>query len=555
MTSDGELIQKGLSLLDKNRSLVVGVLFFVLAGLARMVAVRMPFAMEVLLSMANSFLLVGLALGWGASLWYRLLPGRIRIYFVTSAFIMVVWMLLRSARYRISALSDAAALMCWYGYYACHLGIVCLLFLTCVWLWEQNGHEARALRAIVLVTMVLVSIGLLSNGRHGLAFSFAQAAPGKNDPYAYGPLYYVAVALTYGLTGISVLLLVYLRKLPGLAGRSFVPLAILVASGLYARVTVFVFDPLRLPNPYLYPEIACFSLLLIEEWLVRCRLIPSNERYQELFEGMEDALCITDSHLNVVYQTTALPAESREELREALHAPQRRGSCVLRGQGLDVGYVFWATDLSLLDRMNSELMQASAELAGENELLEAQNELLARKARLEAREQVWDAAVQGVLPSIERLRSQLDGLGTEDPSNEDLALMCVRGTYVKRAINLRLLSQESEGALMSSELVLCIEESLRACDAYGVCGAVSYAGGQMDPTCAIGLYERFEQMLEELLPELSSVLVHVDVDGECIHLVLEPASLAHAINGMGVVSSEEDGALYASLGAQKRVYA
>ena len=544
------------------RPILVEVAAFLAGGLLRLVQItidnlNIPYSPAV--AVTACFVYVGTFAWWRTSLRQRLLPSRLRSLAETSAVAMAAMIVVRELKYRHAGLSPSLTLFCWYLYYPLRLMFPLLLLLAGLSLIaRRRGRErgSKALQAALVMVALVISVGVLTNDVHHLAFAPNNGLPlSDTGGYSYGPVYFAATLFEVACTLACVLIL--LRNRTGqLRGRPWA-IALAPMSTAYALllVRVLLLDPAGIRSVWEFPEITCFGMLLTWEALIYLGVFPHNERYAELFEATTLPLRLADSSLATVYETSIPIQASADELRAALAAPVAlTRDTRLEGHALQAGYTFWESDLSAINRMNDELAEVTEDLSEQNDLLAAENDLRERQERIAARTAVYEHAVGELVPQLTSLREHVAQLDAEAPDlAEELAWANVEGAYVKRAVNLRLVAAERP-SLDVRDLVSCVDETLRALRQLGVaCSVTARGGSSVGSGDAIALYGAFQQVIELAGRQIGGLLVHVDVDAPALDLELEPSAACTAeelvalLADAGIAAFEEDDTVFAHL--------
>ncbi|MBR1586334.1 MAG: hypothetical protein IJ662_12400 [Clostridia bacterium] len=441
----------------------------------------------------------GLLIFWIQSVHARLLPFRARTYGIASAVLMVVFLILRSFKYRI-AFSNAVVRYTWYAYYLPLALIPTLFWMACIRIRRGDQKSKRDERWLLLPAGILAAC-FLTNDLHRLAFlPLVDAASliGDTGTYTHGVLFYGMYLWVVLATAVGVILL--LKETRKNIYKAL-PIAAALALWLLMITANVVMTTYALRRPYEVPEIHIFCLLLIFEICIREGLIPHNEHYAAIFGALRQPALICDQAFAPVYQTAAPVRADRAQMEAALMKdvyPQR--DLRLRGKAIRGGYAFWTADESALHRLNEELEEANQVLSEENNVIAAEKELREEKARVEARSRLYLSAAEQVYPTQKEIAALLNQI---TPDRENLrpvmARVMVLNAYAKRRANFLL----AESAVVSAnEMRLALEETARYLP---YCGTEAYvdctAAADRATEDAMALYDTFEQVIEALLPD------------------------------------------------------
>ena len=524
--------------------------FLLLAGVLNVCARQAGYYLNTVMFCAQLLLYAGLLMFWLQSVYNRLLPSRPRAYIITAAMLMLLYLALRTVRYRVA--HDAVFMrLCWYAYYAPVLLAPTLFLMSCVCI--RREQRLLGLERLLLLPALALLLGMLTNDAHCLAFApHAGVQPfyGNTGTYTYGPLFYITYAWVYLTMSAAILMLTAAaRRMENkrAAVRPFLFLLLLpVLAGLIQGLKQESW--LRL---YEYPEICIFCMLGAIEMCIRSRFMPCNSDYVAFFAAMRMPAAIADRALRTVYKTEAPLNASAAQLKAALSAPvYLNGDMRLHGKALGAGHVFWAEDESRLRRLNEQLEAANGALEGENELMEEENRLRERRAHVALRNRVYAQVSERMYPAQKRLAELLQGVRPEDAAFRDtIARALVIGAYIKRGTNL-LLAEAEKDRISSRELYLALCESARY---LGYCGMrMQVAAFEETPIPreeALSLYTCFEEMLEAWQP-LPARLSAAFSEGELRLITDASGAPAPRALSLPLRTEESDGVLYLTLTAK-----
>ena len=396
---------------------------------------------------ADLMIYSGLILFWLQSVRRRLLPSPARRYLLASGALMLLFLLLRTVKYRIVQWSTPMERYCWYGYYVPTI-LVPTLFLMTSFYFGNTPEQHSRIRRYPLILGIVLTLGVLTNDLHNLAFRFkpnpiTKAFYGENGTYTHGVLFYAAYFWAGCMITAGIVLLISVsRKMKDWkrAIRPFVCMLLIIpVTSLNNRLSAA-----HLPQPYLSQEVLIFCMIGVLEFSIRNHLLPHNEYYDMFFSKLNLPVSITDKAFAPVYQTTFSVTSDKENMRKAVGSfvypePDTR----LSGMALDAGYAFFEEDESTLHRLNEELRDANEVLSMENELLAREQELIAEKAAIEERNALYTKAARAVYPTQKRISALLETAEPETPSfRTDMARILFVTAYVKRKANFVMLEAD-----------------------------------------------------------------------------------------------------------------
>ena len=475
------------------------------------------------------------------------------------SWMVLLLILLRAIKYSAFAEVGVLARHTWYFYYVPML-LLPLLFFYISLLVSPKGAFKLKKRWLWMLALTLVFIGLvLTNDRHQLVFAFKPGFADWDSDYSYGLLFYIISAWQYLLSLAAVIMLLIQCRISSAKKNAWVIL-IPVSVG---TVMISLLLTKKIPthngvNIFEFPEALIFTVATVLECCMQLGLIPTNADYGKLFREFSLAAQITDKSGKPVYSSYAAVPLSPEQI--ALSDGTRISEhAVLHKMAIPGGFGFWQDDLTELDRLNDELLEAKENLAQEVELTRLSNQLKEKQMTIEQRTRVYDAIAA-------RTRNQSQAISllavaarqSTDVSQKEKyrGQITLLAAYIKRFANLMLLSEETE-SIAAGELGLSVSEVLRYLNYYGVPSELfNSADCPIIATAALAVFEAFESLAEKNLSELRGVFVNLSEQPACVvfKLTMEHAALSLAeevrenLAGVGVSAEEarEDDILYIS---------
>jgi len=510
----------------------------------------LPGFCSTLLFVLNFAIYTALLLWWTQSVYTRLLPSPARRCILAAGAMMLLFLLIRSVKYRLAVYASLLEHFCWYAFYVPMAFIPALFLATCLCMEPERRGRKTEIR-LTLIAAALISVLVATNDLHFWMFRpiGSEVQGGVWNSYTLGPLWY----LTYGfvivcvLLGLTLLALADRRRHSG--RRTLLPALILL--GMLAILTL-ADRPLSramLASPWTFPDAATFCMLGIFESCIRSRLIPFNENYIDYFARMRLPAEITDPMQRTVYRTASAIEADPAARSAALTAPMLLpdGHTRLTGKRISSGFAFWAGDESTLQSLNRALEEANEVLETENDLLRFETEQAAERLRVDTRNRLYaeaDASVQDTQRKIGALLQRLQPERTDYP--ETLAKILLMNAYIKRKTNFVLQAAERE-SVTANELYLALEESSRFLCLCGVDASTEQKTERdfLNAEAAV-LYDSFELLTEAFAEQAQHLLVLLTDEG--VRLMADcalPFSLPNVPAEAEL--SEEDGLLYLTL--------
>ena len=520
---------------------------FILAGVFRQLDQDIPPLAAAACFMLTNLIYIGLAMAWGFSISNRILHKNVRQYLLLGCAMAVMWMFLRTVKYRFFEDNHVTRYL-WYLYYVPQILAPLFSLFAALEVGRREGDAISPKWYLLLIPATLLIGGVLTNDLHQTVFRATPGVATLEDDYTHGWLYYIVMAWTI------VLLLtpggVVYRKCRVFESRRYawVPLGIFLGG--------FALCALSFANIYTFhkmPECFCLTFAAFWESCLQVGLLPTNGHYRYFFFESTVAAQIVDGQGCPVYRAQNAPDLTPDQLdaaaREAilLNADTR-----LQSAPVQDGRVYWVEDLSKINRIQGQLAEINARLSEENELIQAENALKRQRAQIEEKNRLMNEMIALVQPQLFQINRLLEEENAQILNVQNLKQVCLLGAYVKRRVNLALICDQKT-VVPVDELTHCIRESLTYLTQYGaVCALHQEGKGSVRSCDAQTAYDFFEDCLEAALPSLSALMVRVEC-GErfSVRLMMEDAAglpKADKYRALGKLTIDDaDGALCATL--------
>ncbi len=469
----------------------------------------------------NCIVLNALFLSWGLSVVRRFPQKQMRLHLLVFVVSCVLLTLLRTVKYAFVTWDGTLQRHLWYAYYTPFVFGPAALFNASTFLGKPDDADTPKGGIAVYLVSALLSVGILTNDLHALAFRFAPGFADWQTDYTHGPLYYTAAAwmLFCGVCMIvNAMRTAFSRRL---VRTAWIPILVLAAA--FAAGFLLFFADHR-PPAFLalieLPEYVCLCGIAFWESMAAARIISGNKDYPELFAASSLRAGIADSSFRVRQVSEngvrPEPQELRRALGGAIELPD--GSTLLKARPVRGGFFYWTENISSMRQLNRELDETADYLNEENAAMRLAAEIDETRIRTAQQNRVYDRVTQALLPQLDAISAWTDELPQdEDDFRARLQKIGVLLAYCKRYGNL-LIQADEHTLLTGAELFPCFEESAKALKNAGVACAVSTDPSVTLPVReAAALYRWFETVVEQTLPVLGRV--EVSLDGEpCLHL-------------------------------------
>ena len=476
---------------------------------------------------------------WGFSLDRRIIQRQTLHCLRLTAVLMLLWLILRTLKY--SVVTDLTA-----GRYIWYLYYLPMLFLPLLWVYIAlsmgKSEDYRLSRGIGMLSIIPAALFLLviTNDLHQQVFAFKSGVPGLpvSGTYSYRPLYFICLGWMVVCMAFSLVCLFRKSRIPSGEGKRITPFVLGCAMLLYSILYLSGIPAVR----WWFGDMNVMFCLLyaaIYESCIRCRMIPSNTGYVELFEATTLAACIADRSGRIVLRSRAAD--------ENMTCPQE-GQRIVRPDGMRIssapisgGYAVWQDNVRQLAELrtrlnvNREEMERNKKKLKDAYLVQKSLHELTEKNRiyneLEAKHSRQTAQMRQMLARCER----------SGPAERRSLLkkVLLLGTYIKRSANLYFLSSEYQW-LPQQELRLTVDEAVRTLTACGTeCGVIYRTTGPMRTSEVVRLFDLLEIVAETTVDDLRSLFI--SVSDSAMDLSVECAADLSAIASPEVTVRREDG--------------
>ena len=476
---------------------------------------------------------------WGFSLDRRIIQRQTLHCLHLTAALMLLWLILRTLKY--SVVTDLTA-----GRYIWYLYYLPMLFLPLLWVYIAlsmgKSEDYRLSRGIGMLSIIPAALFLLviTNDLHQQVFAFKSGVPGLpvSGTYSYRPLYFICLGWMVVCMAFSLVCLFRKSRIPSGEGKRIMPFVLGCAMLLYGILYLSGIPAVR----WWFGDMNVMFCLLyaaIYESCIRCRMIPSNTGYVELFEATTLAACIADRSGRIVLRSRAAD--------ENMTCPQE-GQRIVRPDGMRIssapisgGYAVWQDNVRQLAELrtrlnvNKEEMERNKKKLKDAYLVQKSLHELTEKNRiyneLEAKHSRQTAQMRQMLARCER----------SGPAERRSLLkkVLLLGTYIKRSANLYFLISEYQW-LPQQELRLTVDEAVRALTACGTeCGVIYRTTGPMRTSEVVRLFDLLKIVAETTVDNLRSLFI--SVSDSAMDLSVECAADLSVVASPEVTVRREDG--------------
>ena len=476
---------------------------------------------------------------WGFSLDRRIIQRQALHCLRLTAALMLLWLILRTLKYSVVT-GLAAGRYIWYLYY------LPMLFLPLLGVYIAlsmgKSEDYRLSRGTGMLSIIPASLFLLviTNDLHQQVFAFKSGVPGLpvSGTYSYRPLYFICLGWMVVCMAFSLVCLFRKSRIPSGEGKRITPFVLGCAMLLYSILYLSGIPAVR----WWFGDMNVMFCLLyaaIYESCIRCRMIPSNTGYVELFEASTLAACIADRSGRIVLRSRAAGKD--------MTCPQE-GQRIVRPDGMRIssapisgGYAVWQDNVRQLAELRTRLNANKEEMERNKKKLK--DAYLVQKSlhELTEKNRIYNELEAKHSRQTAQMRQMLARCESAGPAERRSLLkkVLLLGTYIKRSANLYFLSSEYQW-LPQQELRLTVDEAVRALTACGTeCGVIYRTTEPMRASEVVRLFDLLEIVAETTVDDLRSLFI--SVSDSAMDLSVECAADLSAIASPEVTVRQEDG--------------
>ena len=476
---------------------------------------------------------------WGFSLDRRIIQRQTLHCLRLTAALMLLWLILRTLKYSVVT-GPAAGRYIWYLYY------LPMLFLPLLGVYIAlsmgKSEDYRLSRGTGMLSIIPAALFLLviTNDLHQQVFAFKSGVPGLpvSGTYSYRPLYFICLGWMVVCMAFSLVCLFRKSRIPSGEGKRITPFVLGCAMLLYGILYLSGIPAVR----WWFGDMNVMFCLLyaaIYESCIRCRMIPSNTGYVELFEASTLAACIADRSGRIVLRSRAAGKD--------MTCPQE-GQRIVRPDGMRIssapisgGYAVWQDNVRQLAELRTRLNANKEEMERNKKKLK--DAYLVQKSlhELTEKNRIYNELEAKHSRQTAQMRQMLARCESAGPAERRSLLkkVLLLGTYIKRSANLYFLSSEYQW-LPQQELRLTVDEAVRALTACGTeCGVIYRTTEPMRASEVVRLFDLLEIVAETTVDDLRSLFI--SVSDSAMDLSVECAVDLSAIASPEVTVRQEDG--------------
>lgn len=500
-----------------KKALIIGVLL-VFAFVLRMIYEEMPRTLlrSVMVTVRNTIHISLLSL-WVISLSRRLVNENVRRLMLAVGGLLLFWLLDKIVKWNFTgSVTHPLVRYLWYGFYVGMLFVPTLGAFIINYLGKPEDYKHPKALNLLLIPPTVLLLAVFTNDLHQKVFVFYNGMINFDLEYSYDWLYFIIMGWFIVMGFYFVLMMLLKSRVPGSRKLQKMPLMIMGGAALF-----WVGYSMRLYNCDL-TVMDCLIITLLLESAIQSGLLPSNSSYRDLFDATTIPVQIVDKDYQPHYVSMGALPVSEKVLRSTAAGTVHRENSLLSSAPINGGYVVWEDDITRLNRLQGQLEDTLEQLGEENVLLQAELELKEKQAKADEQNRLYDRIAREVEPQLIKVDELLHRMeGETEEKRALIAKLCVLGSYIKRRGNLLLLGEEAS-RIPTRELEYCIRESmenLRLGQVFTALG--SSCQGSLPPEHIVAAYDVFEQMMEQLLDDMTAMMVNLTCSDSGIRMNIQ----------------------------------
>ena len=498
-------------MLTKKKSLaktaLVVALMMAVAFVFRMIYEDLPNAMlQAIMCTTRDAIHISLLISWVLSLHRRLVNKNVRRIMLIVGGLMIFWLIDKIVKWDFTgSVTHPLVRYLWYGFYVGMLFVPTLGAFIINYLGKPENYTHPKKLNYLLIPPIIMLIAVFTNDLHQKVFVFYNGFINFDLEYSYDWVYYIVMAWFIIMGFYFVVMMLLKSRVPGSRKLQKMPLAIMAFAALF-----WIGYSMKLYNCDL-TIMDCLIIVLLLESAIQSGLLPSNTRYQEVFDSTTVPVQIVDTEYQPHYVSGGALPVPEEEMRRTERETVHLDGTLLNSAPINGGRVVWQDDVTQLNELKERLQDTLEQLGEENVLLQAELELKEKRAKTDEQNRLYDRIAREVEPQLIKVDMLIHRIEKEpENARELIAKICVLGSYIKRRGNLLLLGEDAE-RIHARELEYCIRESLenlRLADMF-----TSFNSNCDDEMLLrehiVAVYDFYETIVEQMLNDMTAMMVNL----------------------------------------------
>ena len=503
---------------NKKKTAAVVVILMAIAFVMREIYEDLPNAMlQSVMCLIRDTIHISLLFSWVVSVQRRLVNRNVRRLMLMVGCLLLFWLVDKIVKWDFTgSVTHPLVRYLWYGFYVGMLFVPTLGAFIINYLGKPEDYSHPKKLNYLLIPPTVMLIAVFTNDLHQKVFVFYNGFINFDLEYGYDWVYYIVMGWFIVMGFYFVVMMLLKSRVPGSRKLQRMPLAIMAFAALF-----WIGYSMKLYNCDL-TIMDCLIIVLLLESAIQSGLLPSNTRYQEVFDQTTVPVQIVDRDYQPHYVSGGTLPISETQMRTAAQGTVDLGDSLLNSASIRGGRVLWQDDITRLNELRTRLQDTMEQLGEENTLLQAELELKETRAKADEQNRLYDRIASEVEPQLIKADELLRRIEEEPGRNRELiARVCVLGSFIKRRGNLLLLGEES-GLVQTRELEYCIRESMDNLNLVGVFTSfASSCRGALPVRSIIAAYDFYETLVERLLDDMTAMMVHLTCSDDQIRMKMQ----------------------------------
>ena len=337
-----------------KRSIGIAIVVAILMTIAfvfRMIYENLDNAMlaTVMLTVRNTIHL-SLLLLWVISLQRRLVNKVVRRLMVTVGALLLFWLMDKIIKWDFTgSVTHPLVRYLWYGFYVGMLYVPTLGVFIIDYLGKPENYRHPKWLNYLLIPPTLMLLTVFTNDLHQKVFVFYNGVINFDLQYSYDWVYYVIMGW-FIVTGFYFVLMMLVKsRVPGSKKLQKMPLLIMAFAALF-----WIGYSMRLYNCDLTVT-DCLIIALLLESAIQSGLLPSNNRYQQIFDATTVPVQIVDRDYQPHYVSAGALPVPEETMKQTEAGTVTMENSLLSSAPIHGGRVVWQDDITQLNELKEQL--------------------------------------------------------------------------------------------------------------------------------------------------------------------------------------------------------
>ena len=287
-------------MLTKKKSLaktaLVVALMMAVAFVFRMIYEDLPNAMlQAIMCTTRDAIHISLLISWVLSLHRRLVNKNVRRIMLIVGGLMIFWLIDKIVKWDFTgSVTHPLVRYLWYGFYVGMLFVPTLGAFIINYLGKPENYTHPKKLNYLLTPPIIMLIAVFTNDLHQKVFVFYNGFINFDLEYGYDWVYYIVMAWFIIMGFYFVVMMLLKSRVPGSRKLQKMPIAIMAFAALF-----WIGYSMKLYNCDL-TIMDCLIIVLLLESAIQSGLLPSNTRYQEVFDSTTVPVQIVDTEFDSI---------------------------------------------------------------------------------------------------------------------------------------------------------------------------------------------------------------------------------------------------------------